>query len=187
MMVEDIGSLREKLLAVSNEIDDIKNSFAKGAEDLSRVQSMLSVGDIENISGVVEKFQSKIDEAEKQRLEASEGAKKYSEELEKEKERLIKLWDAYKNQEEELSKTEKKIQEFEERTREEDSFDTLSRREKEVFLLLAEGRSIKETADQLFISRKTVESHKYNIMEKLQANSIVDLTKIAIRKNLMKV
>ncbi|UCF50232.1 MAG: hypothetical protein JSU91_01770, partial [Thermoplasmatales archaeon] len=117
MMVEDIGSLREKLLAVSNEIDDIRNSFAKGAEDLSRVQSMLSVGDIESISGVIEKFQSKVDEAERQRLEASEGAKKYSEELEKEKERLIKLWDAYKNQEEELAKTEKRISEFEERTR----------------------------------------------------------------------
>jgi DNA-binding NarL/FixJ family response regulator len=78
-------------------------------------------------------------------------------------------------------------EELEEKTREEDPFDTLSQREKEVFLLLAEGQGIKKIADELFISPKTVESHKYNIMEKLQATSIVDLTKIAIRKNLIKV
>jgi DNA-binding NarL/FixJ family response regulator len=78
-------------------------------------------------------------------------------------------------------------EELEEKTKEEDPFDTLSLREKEVFLLLAEGKGIKKIADELFISPKTVESHKYNIMEKLQATSIVDLTKIAIRKNLIKV
>ena len=59
----------------------------------------------------------KIAEAEKKRREAAEGAKKYSEELEKEKERLIKLWDAYKNQEEELSTYRKEITEYEERIR----------------------------------------------------------------------
>jgi len=79
------------------------------------------------------------------------------------------------------------MEELEEKTTEEDPFDTLSQREKEVFLLLAEGKSIKEIAGELFISPKTVESHKYNIMEKLQTTSIVDLTKIAIRKNLIKV
>jgi chromosome segregation ATPase len=46
-----------------------------------------------------------------------EGARKYSEELDKEKERLIKLWDAYKNQEEELSTVEKRVNEFAERTK----------------------------------------------------------------------
>ena len=79
------------------------------------------------------------------------------------------------------------MEEMEEKTTIKNSFDTLSLREREVFLLLAEGKSIKEIADDLFISPKTVESHKYNIMEKLQATSIVDLTKIAIRKNLIKV
>jgi DNA-binding NarL/FixJ family response regulator len=79
------------------------------------------------------------------------------------------------------------MEELEEEITEEDSFDTLSQREKEVFLLLAEGKSIKGIAGDLFISPKTVESHKYNIMEKLQATSVVDLTKIAIRKNLIKV
>ena len=77
------------------------------------------------------------------------------------------------------------IEEIEEKSTSEDSFDTLSQREREVFKLLAEGKSIKEIAGDLFISPKTVESHKYHIMEKLQATSVVDLTKIAIRKNLI--
>ncbi len=79
------------------------------------------------------------------------------------------------------------MEELEEKTKGEDSFDALSKREQEVFQHLAEGKSIKEIASELFISPKTVESHKYNIMEKLQAVSVVDLTKIAIRKNLIKV
>ena len=79
------------------------------------------------------------------------------------------------------------MEELEEKSTEKDSFDTLSQREREVFLLLAEGKDIKTIAGELFISPKTVESHKYNIVEKLQATSIVDLTKIAIRKNLIKV
>jgi DNA-binding NarL/FixJ family response regulator len=78
------------------------------------------------------------------------------------------------------------MEELKEKTASEDFFDVLSHREKEVFQLLADGKGIKEIANQLFISPKTVESHKYNIMEKLQAESIVDLTKIAIRKNLIK-
>ena len=79
------------------------------------------------------------------------------------------------------------MEEMEEKSTSKNSFDTLSQREVEVFQLLAEGKRIKEIAKQLFISPKTVESHKYNIMEKLQAASVVDLTKIAIRKNLIKV
>jgi len=78
------------------------------------------------------------------------------------------------------------VEELEEKTETEDPYDSLSQREREIFRLLAEGKSIKKIADQLFISPKTVETHKYNIMEKLQATSIVDLTKIAIRKNLIK-
>ena len=79
------------------------------------------------------------------------------------------------------------MEEMEEKSTSKNSFDTLSQREIEVFQLLAEGKRIKEIAKQLFISPKTVESHKYNIMEKLQAASVIDLTKIAIRKNLIKV
>ena len=115
--VEHIGSLKEKLLSVSNEIDAIKTSFSRSTEDLSRIQSMLSVEHLDEIGGILEKFESKVAEAEKMRTEAAEGARKYSDELEKEKERLIKLWDAYKNQEEELSTTEKRVAEYEERAR----------------------------------------------------------------------
>jgi chromosome segregation ATPase len=115
--MDDIDSIKEKLLAVSNEIDTIKNSFSKNTEDLSRIQRMLSIGDLEDLGGMIEKFEYKIAEAEKQKREVAEGAKKYSEELEKEKERLVKLWDAYKNQEEELSTVEKKISEYEDRLR----------------------------------------------------------------------
>ena len=77
------------------------------------------------------------------------------------------------------------LEEMEEKTTSKNSFDTLSQREQEVFKLLAEGKRIKQIADDLFISPKTVESHKYNIMEKLQATSVVDLTKLAISKNLI--
>ena len=112
--IESFDSLKQKLAAVTNEIDAIKVSFVKSAEDLSKIQNMLSVGHIEDIDGVLEKYEARVAEAEKQKIEAAESSKKYSEELEKEKERLIKLWDAYKNQEEELSNSEKKIAEYEE-------------------------------------------------------------------------
>jgi len=79
------------------------------------------------------------------------------------------------------------MEELEEKSMSKDPFDSLSQREREVFLHLAEGTNIKKIADDLFISPKTVESHKYNIMEKLNASSVVDLTKLAIRKNLIKV
>ncbi|HEA65364.1 MAG TPA: response regulator transcription factor, partial [Desulfobacterales bacterium] len=81
----------------------------------------------------------------------------------------------------------KHMEELETATRPVDSFDSLSQREQEVFLLLAEGKGIREIAHELFISPKTVESHKYHIMKKLEAASVVDLTKMAIRKNLIKV
>lgn len=61
----------------------------------------------------------------------------------------------------------------------------LSQREKEVFPLLADGKSIREIAEILCISPKTAETHKYNIMEKLNAKSVVELTKMALRKNLI--
>jgi DNA-binding NarL/FixJ family response regulator len=68
----------------------------------------------------------------------------------------------------------------------EDEIMHLSLREMEVFPLLADGLSIKEIAVRLCISPKTVESHKYNIMEKLGVESIAGLTKLAIRKSLIK-
>jgi len=66
-----------------------------------------------------------------------------------------------------------------------DHLESLSTREREIFPLLADGMSVKEIADRLCISPKTVESHKYNIMEKLKVDSITELTKIAIKKKLI--
>lgn len=66
-----------------------------------------------------------------------------------------------------------------------DSFEELSLREREVFQLLAEGKSIKEIAGKLNVSPKTVESHKYHIMGKLKIDSIADLTRIAIKRKLI--
>ena len=115
--VEHVSSLKDRLRQVADEIDTIKNSFSKNTEDLSRIQNMLDIGGLEEISSTIGKFEGRVTEAEKKREEAAESARRYGEELEKEKERLIKLWDAYKNQEGELSAAEKKLAEFEERTR----------------------------------------------------------------------
>lgn len=61
----------------------------------------------------------------------------------------------------------------------------LSRRERQVFVILADGKSIKHIAEKLFISPKTVESHKYNILAKLGVSSITELTRIAIKYKLI--
>ena len=61
----------------------------------------------------------------------------------------------------------------------------LSQREMEVFLLLAKGESTKAIARSLFISPKTVETHRYHIMQKLEADSVVALTRLAIRNGLI--
>ncbi len=61
----------------------------------------------------------------------------------------------------------------------------LSPREKEIFRLLVDGHTIKSIAADLYISPKTVETHKYNVLTKLQAGSVGDLVKIAIRQGLV--
>lgn len=61
----------------------------------------------------------------------------------------------------------------------------LSRREREIFLMLAEGRSIKQAAFDLGLSPKTVETYKYRLMRKLNIDSVVDLAKMAIRTRLV--
>ena len=111
--MEPASSMKDKLQKVSDEIDYIKNSFSKGTEDLARIQGMLDIESVEDMNDVIKRFEGEVAEAEKMRMEAAEKAKKHSEELEKEKERLIKLWDAYKNQEDELSTTEKRVSEYE--------------------------------------------------------------------------
>ena len=61
----------------------------------------------------------------------------------------------------------------------------LTAREKEVFVLLADGKSIKECAGVLGLSPKTVETHKYHIMEKLDFKTMADFTKLAMIKDLI--
>ncbi len=60
----------------------------------------------------------------------------------------------------------------------------LSDREREVLQLLAEGKSTKQIAMELHISVKTVETHRRQIMNKLDIHSVAELTKYAVRKGL---
>jgi DNA-binding NarL/FixJ family response regulator len=66
-----------------------------------------------------------------------------------------------------------------------DRYDSLSEREREIFQLVAEGRSNKEIADLLFVSPNTVETHRAHIMEKLDVHSAVELVLYAVRKGLI--
>jgi len=58
----------------------------------------------------------------------------------------------------------------------------LTVREREVLKLIAEGKGSKEIADLLFISTRTVERHRANVMQKLGAKKTADLVKHAIQK-----
>ncbi len=66
-----------------------------------------------------------------------------------------------------------------------DRYDSLSEREREIFQLVAEGRSNKEIADLLFVSPNTIETHRAHIMEKLDVHSAVELVLYAVRKGLI--
>lgn len=67
------------------------------------------------------------------------------------------------------------------------SFDTLTDREREILTLVAEGHTNREIAETLFISVKTVETHKANIMEKLNLHKRAELVKYAIKKGMLQV
>jgi DNA-binding NarL/FixJ family response regulator len=58
----------------------------------------------------------------------------------------------------------------------------ISGREREILQLVAEGRSSKEMAASLYVSVKTIETHRKQIMDKLNLHSIAELTKYAIRE-----
>jgi DNA-binding NarL/FixJ family response regulator len=60
----------------------------------------------------------------------------------------------------------------------------LTPREREVLQLLAEGKKPQDIADRLFVSIKTIEAHRRNIMRKLKADSLAQLTKYAIKAGL---
>ncbi len=67
------------------------------------------------------------------------------------------------------------------------SYNSLTPREQEVMRLLAEGLSRKEIAEKLFISPKTVENHRTNIMNKLDLHNSMDLVRFAARLGLIDV
>lgn len=67
----------------------------------------------------------------------------------------------------------------------EDSFDLLSGREREVLQLVAEGKSSKDIANLLNLSIYTVETHRSNIMQKLDLKGIPELILYAVRKGLI--
>jgi len=67
------------------------------------------------------------------------------------------------------------------------SYRTLTPREQEILRLLAEGLPTKEIADKLFISPKTVENHRTNIMNKLDLHSAHDLVRYAAKLGLIDV
>src|SRR5688572_2545404 len=64
------------------------------------------------------------------------------------------------------------------------AFDKLTPREREVLQLMAEGYATKEIAGRLHVSVKTVETHRRQIMDKLDMHSVAELTKYAIREGL---
>lgn len=61
---------------------------------------------------------------------------------------------------------------------------SLTNREKEIIKLVVDGLTNKEIADKLCISVRTVDSHKNNIMQKLNLKSSIELVKYAIKNNL---
>jgi DNA-binding NarL/FixJ family response regulator len=64
------------------------------------------------------------------------------------------------------------------------SFSLLTEREREVLQLIADGKSTKQIAVDLNVSSKTIESHRRQVMGKLNVRSVADLTKFAIREGL---
>jgi len=78
------------------------------------------------------------------------------------------------------------VRDYVERGRPDDrQFDILTPRELQVLKLIAEAQTSKEIAAELFISVKTVERHRQNILEKLGMSDRVELTRYAIRRGLI--
>ena len=82
--------------------------------------------------------------------------------------------------------TEQVVQEYVQLvTRDDDgAFQVLSPREREVLQLLAEGHTTQAIALRLHVSAKTIETHRKQVMDKLELRSIAELTKYAIREGI---
>jgi two-component system, NarL family, response regulator NreC len=66
-----------------------------------------------------------------------------------------------------------------------DPYHTLTKREKEILRLIAQGSQNKEIAEALFISPRTVETHRARIMRKLDLQSATELVHFAVRRNII--
>jgi DNA-binding NarL/FixJ family response regulator len=77
------------------------------------------------------------------------------------------------------------VRDYVERGGGEEQFDVLTARELEVLKLIAEANTSKEIAEKLFISIKTVDRHRQNILDKLGMRDRVELTRYAIRRGLI--
>lgn len=66
-----------------------------------------------------------------------------------------------------------------------DPYDTLTEREREVLVLLAQGKTYQEVAETLFISVKTVDFHRANLMRKLGLSNRAELVRFAIERGLV--
>ena len=67
----------------------------------------------------------------------------------------------------------------------EDPYDLLTPREREILQLVAEGKSNKEVANLLNLSVYTVETHRSNVMQKLNLKGVPELTLYAVRKGII--
>jgi two-component system, NarL family, response regulator NreC len=65
-------------------------------------------------------------------------------------------------------------------------FGTLTKREREILKMLAEGKSVKEIASGFDLSVKTVEAHKFNLMRKLDIHNKAQLVQYAIQKKIIR-
>jgi DNA-binding NarL/FixJ family response regulator len=72
-----------------------------------------------------------------------------------------------------------------ERTGAEDSYELLTPREREILQLVAEGKSSKDIANLLTLSVYTVETHRANILQKLNLKSVAELILYAVRKGII--
>jgi two-component system response regulator NreC len=77
------------------------------------------------------------------------------------------------------------VSDYLQRAGDRDTFEPLTDREREVLRLVAEGQTNRKIADALFVSIKTVQTHRDHIMKKLHMHDRTELVKYAIRKGLI--
>ncbi len=77
------------------------------------------------------------------------------------------------------------IEDYLQQAKEEDPYDRLTARQREILKLIADGHTSREIADMLFLSLKTVLGHRTKIMGKLDLHNSTELIKYAMRKGLV--